>query len=140
MAGRKKNEISTITSTDLSWLLYGLPDVEIARPFSRQIFLTHVEVAGCNHVRYIRKYISELKVGDRVILLREPKNEYDEYAILVKDERKHKLGYIPRMRNHVFARLMDAGKLLYGEITRLNDKEEAGFPYRAIIIAIYMED
>ena len=73
-------------------------------------------------------------------MLREPKNGHDELAILVKDEKKHKLGYIPRSDNHVMARLMDAGKLLYGIITELRGPEYDQFPWRAITIAVYMED
>ena len=80
------------------------------------------------------------KEGDRITLLREPQNEHDELAILVKDEKKHKLGYIPRSDNHVMARLMDAGKLLYGIITELRGPEDDQFPWRAITIAVYMED
>ena len=74
------------------------------------------------------------------MLLRKPKNEHDELTILVKDERKHKLGYVPRARNHVMARLMDAGKLLYGVVTDIGDPDDSNFPWRALTIAIYMED
>lgn len=140
MARDHKKELATITSSELSGLIYSPLSTEIDKPFSRQIFLTHVNVAGCAYVRYIKKYISELNVGDRVILLREPKNEYDDLAILVKDLKKRKLGYVPRARNHVMARLMDAGKLLYGEVTELYGPDEDEFPWRAITIAIYMED
>ena len=140
MARKKKNELTTITSSELTDLIYSPLAAEVSKPFSRQIFLTHVNVAGCNHVRYIKKYLSQMKEGDRVILLREPKNEYDELAILVKDERKHKLGYVPRARNHVMARLMDAGKLLYGVVTEILDPDDDRFPWNALTIAIYMED
>ena len=140
MAGKKKNELASITTSEFTGLIYSPMAAELTRPFSRQIFLTHVNVAGCNHVRYIKKYMSELKEGDRVTLLREPKNEYDELAILVKDERKHKLGYVPRAHNHVMARPMDAGKLLYGIITDLRGPDDEDFPWKAITIAIYMED
>ena len=140
MAGRKKNEIATITSSDLSGLIYSPIASELSKPFSRQIFLMEVYVAGCNYVRYIKKYLSEIKVGDRVTLLREPKNAYDELAILVKNEKKHKLGYVPRVKNDVIARLMDAGKLLYGIVTDIKEPGDINFPWRAIRIAIYMED
>ncbi len=140
MARKKKNELATITTSELTGLIYSPISAEISKPFSRQIFLTHVYVAGTNHVRYIKKYMSELNVGDRVTLLREPKNEYDELAILVKDERKHKLGYVPRAQNHVMARLMDAGKLLYGVVTELRGVDDERFPWKAILIAVYMED
>ncbi len=140
MAGNKKSELATITSSDLSGLIYSPLAGELSKPFSRQIFLTHVTVAGTNHIRNIKKLVSELSEEDRVILLREPKNPYDELAILVKDSKNRKLGYVPRARNHVMARLMDAGKLLYGVVTEVNGPDDDGFPWDAITIAIYMED
>lgn len=43
-------------------------------------------------------------------------NEYDERTIAIKNENGDKLGYIPRDKNEILSRLMDAGKLLYGEV------------------------
>ncbi len=97
-------------------------------------------VAGCNHVDGIEGLLNELKVGDRLILLREPKNEYDELAILVKDQMDRKLGYIPRAHNHIMARLMDAGKLLYAKVTKILDKYDKDYYWRPLLIEIYMED
>ncbi|WP_434980444.1 HIRAN domain-containing protein [Daejeonia sp. YH14] len=48
-------------------------------------------------------------------LKREPKNEYDEFAVAVFFE-GHKLGYIPRSKNQTIARLMDAGKQFYAKV------------------------
>ena len=140
MARKKSTELATLTSSDLTGLIYSPIAAELSKPFTRQIFLMEVYVAGCGHVRYIKKYLSEIQEGDRVTLLREPKNAYDELAILVKNEKKHKLGYVPRVKNDAVARLMDAGKLLYGVVTRLRGPDDGEFPWRAIEIAIYMED
>ena len=53
-------------------------------------------------------------VRDRVKLIREPENKHDKFAVLIKTEKKHKLGYLPRVKNKVIARLLDAGKPIYG--------------------------
>ena len=132
----KKNEVSSISSSDLSSLLHSPLGADIAKPFSRQLFLTHIKVVGSNHVEGMEKLLKELDVDDRVQLLREPKNEYDEYAIVVKDSKGRKLGYIPRTQNHVFARLMDAGKLLYGIVTDIKEKGEEDYIYRPIVILL----
>ena len=96
---------------------------------------------------------ASLKEGDRVTLIREPENEYDKYAIRVDTEweetigyipsddlpaiyEPNKLGYIPRIYNKVFARLMDAGKNLYGIVRH---KEMVG-EYHKIVIKVYMKD
>jgi len=58
-------------------------------------------------------------VSDGVIslpLLREPGNAHDGLAIKIMDEKGHHLGYVPRAKNEALARLMDAGKLLFGRI------------------------
>ena len=47
-----------------------------------------------------------------------------------------KLGYIPRAYNKAFARLMDAGKLLYGVVRH---KERVNRYYR-IVVKIYLRD
>ena len=48
---------------------------------------------------------------------------FDEKAILILNEKRQKLGYVPERDNVVFARLMDAGKMLTARVT---DKEERG--------------
>ncbi len=139
---KKKNEIASITSSELAGLIFSPFGSEVSKPFSRQIFLTHMYLNGSNHVDDIEEYIEGLSIGDRVQMLREPKNEYDEYAVVVRDMDGNKLGYIPRNNNHIVARLMDAGKLLYGIVTNIRDMDDMEYysQYRPIQIAIYMED
>ncbi len=47
-----------------------------------------------------------------------------------------KIGYVPRQDNVIFARLMDAGKLLFGKIT---EKEKKGKWVR-ISIAVFLHE
>ena len=61
----------------------------------------------------------ELKKYQLLMLIREPKNENDDKAILILTEDGQKLGYVPKKKNEVLSNLMDAGKLLFG---RLNKK------------------
>ena len=121
-------------------------------PFERDIFLLGIEIAGTNHAPDIERLYDLLQEGDRVRLVREPENPYDEYAIRIDTENgdplgylapdptalaaNEKLGYIPRYTNKVFARLMDAGKYLYAVIRH---KEIVG-SYRKIVIKIFLKD
>ncbi len=118
-------------------------------PFERDVFLIGIEIAGTNHSPNIVALFEALQEGDRVQLFREPENEYDEYAVridaqpvAVSEEEKTevsasvKLGYIPRQYNKIPARLMDAGKYLYGVVRK---KEETGGYYH-IVVKIYMQD
>lgn len=89
-------------------------------PFVQEIYLTHFSVAGTWHVSNWKKLVSEMIAGMQLPLLREPDNLYDTFAIQVVDVQKRKLGYMPRRMNHIPARLLDAGKLLYVKITHLD--------------------
>ena len=59
-----------------------------------------------------------MKVGDALILVREPGNPYDVNAVRV-DWNGHQLGYIPRAENAAVARQMDRGNRLAARITKL---------------------
>jgi hypothetical protein len=76
-----------------------------------------------------------LKRGDKLLLQRE-ENKFDNNAILVMTEGKAKLGYIPENDNLIFARLMDAGKLLCGRIKNIEPKGT----FRVINIEILLVD
>ena len=87
------------------------------KPFQKDIFLFSTYVAGTSHVEGIEELEPFLKVDDRLSFYREPNNKADEMAIMVVNADKTKIGYVPQKDNVVFARLMDAGKLLFGKIT-----------------------
>ena len=94
----------------------------LAAPFAKEIFLVEIHVAGTTHVP-IREIEITLTVGDSLVLRRERENPYDPLAILVLTGKGEKLGYVPRDRNEILARLMDAGKFL---IARLESKKWQG--------------
>lgn len=56
------------------------------------------------------------------------------FSFLLKAEKK--LGYVPEKDNVIFARLMDAGKLL---LAKIKDVEKKG-SFTKISIGIYLED
>lgn len=98
-------------------------EVAIPKPFERDIFLFDTYVAGTSHVEGIEELEPHLQIGDRLAFFREPENPYDAQAIVIKTTDGVKIGYVPRQDNVIFARLMDAGKLLFGKIT---EKEKKG--------------
>ena len=87
------------------------------KPFQKDIFLFSTYVAGTSHVEGIEELEPFLKVDDRLSFYREPDNISDEMAIMVVNADNTKIGYVPKKDNVIFARLMDAGKLLFGKIT-----------------------
>ena len=108
---------------------------ELIKPLQKEIFLFDTYIAGTTHLQD-HSVISKLNVGDKVIFQREPDNRYDDKAIMVLNEQKEKLGYVPEKDNVVFSRLMDAGKMLTGKINGIKDKH--GFTQ--VTIGIYLVD
>lgn len=93
------------------------------KPFSKDIYLIEVHIAGTTHIENILELEEKLAVGIDVVFYREPNNPYDDKAIVVKDKDGNKLGYVPRDKNEILSRLMDAGKLIYGKV---KSKEKIG--------------
>ena len=129
-----ENEL-TVRKDGMLSLMTEKPLGELIKPLSREILLFDSYVAGTSHIKD-ESVFDDIKVGDRLILQREPDNRFDENAILVLDKEKRKMGYIPEKDNIVFTRLMDAGKYLIAMIDRIEPKGS----FRQINISIYLVD
>jgi hypothetical protein len=84
-------------------------------PFAKEIVLMETHVAGTGR-RSLRGIEPTLAEGDHLVLRREPENPHDAHAVVVLTGGGDKLGYLPRDRNEIPARLMDAGKLLFARL------------------------
>ncbi len=127
-------DIVEINDGNIMQLLHG--GIDIGRPFSNCIYLINVHIAGTSHIDNIDKLEPELVKGKRLNFFRESNNEYDERAIVIKNENGDKLGYVPRNKNEILSRLMDAGKLLYGEVYA---KELVGNWWK-ITVQVFLDD
>ena len=63
---------------------------------------------------------ADLRLGDRLDLVREPDNPHDRNAVRV-EWRGRKLGYVPRTENEALAWAMDRGETLTARISRLQE-------------------
>ena len=115
-------------------LLHGV--ISIPKPFEKDIFLFDTYVAGTTHIEGIEELEPHLNVDDRLAFFREPDNRYDTQAIVIKTIDGVKIGYVPKQDNVIFARLMDAGKLLFGKIT---SKEKKG-SWVKIYIKVFLHE
>ncbi|MGI6003680.1 MAG: HIRAN domain-containing protein [Lachnospiraceae bacterium] len=106
----------------------------VLKPLTKEIHLFDTHVAGTSYIAD-RSVFDRISVGDPLTLQRE-QNRYDDNAILVLTKDRQKLGYIPEKDNLVFARLMDAGKLLTAHIADIHKSEK----YVRIEIGIYLID
>ena len=110
----------------------------IIMPFVQELFLLECEIAGTGFVKDIEKKAKAL-TGDAVVLLvREADNKYDKLAIRIDNASGEKLGYVPRKKNEILARLLDGGKMLYGKVAEVEFSEFSN--WITISIKIYMKD
>jgi len=86
-------------------------------PFSREIFLLDIVVAGTTHCKNIRELAPQITEGTVLRLLRDPDNQYDAAAIGVFLD-KERIGWVPRELNLMVSRLMDAGKAFVCRVSR----------------------
>lgn len=108
----------------------------IPQPYERDIFLFDTHIAGTTHIEGMDELEPHLAIGERLSFLREPDNAYDKQAIVIKTVSGTKIGYVPQQDNVIFARLMDAGKLLFG---RISSKEKKG-NWVKIGIKVYLHE
>ncbi|MBO4650733.1 MAG: HIRAN domain-containing protein [Clostridiales bacterium] len=106
----------------------------VVEPLIKEIHLFDSYVSGTMFIDE-KDVIEKLVSGQEVSLERE-KNKFDENAIAILTSDRKKIGYIPEEDNSIFARLMDAGKLLRGRIRSV--EKECGF--KKIIVGIFLID
>ena len=85
------------------------------QPFSREIFLLDIIVAGTTHCPQIAQVYPHLEKGMVLRMQRQPTNKHDKNAIAILYE-KIRIGYVPRELNLIISRLMDAGKAFFCQI------------------------
>lgn len=116
--------------------LYGADGVPV--PFVQELFLLECDIAGTGFVKGIEEKAKALTEGTVVSLVREPDNKYDDLAVRIDTVDGDKLGYVPRAKNEVLARLLSGGKMLYGSVSRVEIK---GYNNWVVIsVKIYMKD
>jgi len=93
-------------------------------------------VAGTTFIKDLSKIEKMLSEEQFLDLKREPDNKFDNFAIAICSSSGEKIGYIPREKNEMLARLMDAGKWFYGKV----QKKSWEGNWLRIDIEIYMKD
>ena len=89
-------------------------------PFSREIFLLDIIVAGTTYCEKIHDIEPELKHATVLRMIRQPNNKHDELAIAIYHN-DLQIGWVPQQLNAVISRLMDAGKEFFCRIESVED-------------------
>lgn len=82
--------------------------------FAREILVLECLIAGTSF-RKLDKVQDDLKETVRLEMKREGNNDFDHFAVSLWFGNT-KVGYIPKDKNEVLSRLMDAGKQFYATI------------------------
>ncbi len=125
LAEKREKAVAVIEGNELG---------NIIKPLIKEIYLFDSYIAGTTHLKDA-SVLELIKAGDELKLQRED-NKFDSNAILVLYEENRKVGYIPEKDNIVFARLMDAGKLLKAKIAKIEQRGS----FKQISIEIYLVD
>lgn len=128
------NDLMENNKNDLVALVQGHELGDIIKPLINEIHLFDSYVAGTSHLEDVT-VLDKIKVSDVLSLQRE-NNKFDTNAIIILNEDGKKIGYVPEKDNIIFARLMDAGKLLKAKITKIEKKGT----FTQINIGIYLVD
>ena len=129
-----EHELSTHKAVDLVSVIEHHDIGDILKPFIKEIHLFDSYIAGTTHLKD-QSVLEEIREDDKLNLQRED-NRYDSNAILVLAPDGRKLGYIPEKDNVIFARLMDAGKLLSARIRSIMRRGS----FTQVKIGIYLVD
>ena len=108
---------------------------DLIKPLTREIHLFDSFIAGTSYLKD-PEVLKKAAVGDTLTLRRESSNRFDSNAILILNAEGEKYGYVPEKDNMIFARLMDAGKLLEAKIINIQPKGS----FTMISIGIYLVD
>ena len=76
----------------------------------------------------------QIRLGDRLTLIREPENRHDRKAIRV-EWRGRQLGYVPRAENRAVARALDDGEKLEARVSRLREDPD---PWRRVEFEVFL--
>ena len=129
------NLIPNNTGDDLT-LIKNTKDIDKYRPYLKKIFLFSTHIAGTSYVENMASLEPSILLGSEVNFFREPQNTFDNKAIVIKNQLNDKIGYVPKVKNDIISKLMDAGKIIFGEVT----KKEWNNNYLKINIDVFFKD
>ena len=131
---RNTSALSHVEENVIARSIAGGTISSVVEPLIRQIHLFDTYVSGTMFIDE-KDVLEKLSNGQEVFLERE-KNKFDENAVAILTSDRKKIGYIPEEDSSIFARLMDAGKLLRGRISSIGN--ECGLT--KIVVGIFLVD
>ena len=107
---------------------------DVIKPLTKEIHLFDAFVSGTSRLRDA-SVLDNISIGGKLKMRRED-NRFDSNAIVFLGHDNNKIGYVPEKDNVVFARLLDAGKLLSATVTGIERKGS----FTKISVSIFLVD
>ena len=107
---------------------------DVIKPLTKEIHLFDAFVSGTSRIKDA-SVLDNISIGGKLKMRRE-NNKFDSNAIVFLDHDNNKIGYVPEKDNVVFARLLDAGKLLSATVTGIERKGS----FTKISVSIFLVD
>lgn len=101
--------------------LMGTGGVNALAPFSREIYLLDIVVAGTSFCSNVDELMPLLLPDTVLKMIRQPENEHDKLAIGIYLNNQ-RIGWVPMEHNVVISRLMDAGKAFFCRVEYATQK------------------
>jgi len=101
--------------------LIGSGGVDALAPFSREIYLLDIVVAGTSFCDSIVELEPSLLPHTVLKMIRQHQNQHDELAIGIYFN-GIRIGWVPMEHNEVISRLMDAGKAFFCRVEQTTKK------------------
>lgn len=105
---------------DLLAIFAGTETKNSLMPFTREIFLLDIVVAGTSFCESINDITPMLTPQEVLKMVRDPQNEHDTQAIGIY-YKNTRIGWVPRELNLVISRLMDAGKMFFCRVQKVTN-------------------
>ena len=122
---------------DHNWIEIKNLTSQVQMPFGEEVFLDGMEVARSLETRDMLVKCKNISAGDVLVLKREPGNRFDPLAIRVETAEGVNIGYVPREKNGILARLMDAGKLI---VSKVRDKQLVDEFFVSIWMDVFLKE
>ena len=91
---------------------------EYLKPMSRDIFLFVTKI-GSTYKLKDKTPLLKLTIGEKLHFKR-AESKYEDNLIAISNDKNELVGYVPEVDSPIFARLMDAGKMLFAIVKSIS--------------------
>ena len=111
----EQKKLSKIT---MKLFLHYLKEIKLPES-SLGVCLGEFYLAGTQFIDNMSELIQDMNINDKLLVIAEKNNPYDDRAVKVLTSENIKLGYLPKQMNHVPSYMLNNGNKLFGLVKKL---------------------